>query len=163
MIEKLTPDDAYRFKAIRLRALSSDPDPFWHTAAEEAAFGDEHWRGRLADSDRATFVAEDDGEDVGLVSIGPSTWDADADRRDFDLSGMWVAGHVRGYGTASGLVRRALEFAAANRARRVTLWVLDENTRANKFYEKFGFTPTGRTGVFPPPRNKPEHERAVFV
>lgn len=179
MIERLWAEDVERYKAIRLRALRSDPDPFWRTASEEEAFSPDQWTARLADEARATFVATavaaevgpdagpdvgpDVGLDVGLVSIGPPTWNTAADRFDYDLSSMWVTAEARGSGAARELVRAAVDFSRAAGARRVTLWVLDGNGRANAFYEKLGFTPTGNAGVFPPPRSLAEHERALVL
>lgn len=168
MIERLAPADRERYRAIRLRALYSDPDPFWRTAAEEEQFSMQQWSARLADAARATFVARVGSatvgdSDVGLVSIGPPTWNTSADPLDYDLSSMWVAAEARGTAVARELVDAAVDFAACSGARRVTLWVLDGNARANAFYDKCGFAPTGRTGVFPPPRNLAEHERAISL
>lgn len=164
MIERLGPGDVRRFRAIRLRALRSDPDPFWRTAAEEEALSPDQWAARLSDDARATLVATgQDGADIGLVGIGPPSWDTDADPLDYDLSSMWVAEEARGSGTARALVTAAVDFAARAGARRVTLWVLDSLPRANAFYDKCGFEPTGRTGVFPPPRRLAEHERALLL
>ncbi|GAB3567751.1 GNAT family N-acetyltransferase [Spelaeicoccus albus] len=164
MIERLTVAHVGRYKAIRLRALTSDPDPFWRTAAEEEAFSPEQWTSRLANEGRATFVATSGGgADVGLVSIGPPSWNVSADPLDYDLSSMWVAAEARGSAAARELVTAAVDFARGAGARRVTLWVLDGNARANAFYDKCGFTPTGRTGMFPPPRNLAEHERELSL
>ena len=62
---------------------------------------------------------------------------------------MWVASHARGRGVADALVRALVEHARAAGLRRVTLDVADDNERAIGFYERLGFTRTGRTGELP--------------
>jgi ribosomal protein S18 acetylase RimI-like enzyme len=76
---------------------------------------------------------------------------------------MWVAGHARGRGVADALVGTLLEHAAASGLRRVTLDVADDNPRAVSFYERMGFTRTGRTGTLPHNEQVTEFEMARQV
>jgi ribosomal protein S18 acetylase RimI-like enzyme len=50
---------------------------------------------------------------------------------------------------ADALVEALLDHARSTGVRRVTLDVADENERAIGFYERVGFTRTGRTGELP--------------
>ena len=43
VLEPISPDNALAFKAIRLRALETDPTAFGSTHAKEAALSDEEW------------------------------------------------------------------------------------------------------------------------
>jgi GNAT superfamily N-acetyltransferase len=99
----------------------------------------------------ATFVAEARGRTVGFVSIGPS--------RDEHGVGELYAIYVepdewtRGCGRA--LIARAEERLAEEYAQ-ATLWVLEDNPRARRFYEAAGWQMDGarqkveRLGVSPP-------------
>ncbi|NYG06493.1 ribosomal protein S18 acetylase RimI-like enzyme [Phycicoccus badiiscoriae] len=62
---------------------------------------------------------------------------------------MWVASHARGRGVADALVNALLEHARGAGLRRVALDVADDNDRAIGFYERVGFTRTGRVGALP--------------
>lgn len=155
MIERLTPDDWERYRAIRLRGLEEAPDAFWMTYDEEVEFSEERWRERL--SSAATFVVSQEGGDVGVVT------GARYEGRDgcAGLFGMWVAPEARGTGASIRLVGEVITWARAEGYERLFLDVADENVAAIKLYERVGFQPTGRTAHMPAPREHIlEHERA---
>lgn len=155
-IVRAGPDDWRRVRAVRLRALRDAPDAFWATAAEEAALSEAQWRERLALA--ATFLALRDGDDVGLAVGGPH-W---REPSDAGLTGMWVAGPLRGSGTATALIATVVAWARVAGYRRLRLEVADDNHRAVRFYERLGFVPTGWRGTMPPPRDHiAEHERVL--
>jgi ribosomal protein S18 acetylase RimI-like enzyme len=87
------------------------------------------------------IVAEVDGEVVGFVSVGASR-DDDADG---ELYAIYV--HPDHWGTGVG---RALMEAGEAELRRlghrdVVLWVLDDNPRARRFYERAEWATDGAT------------------
>ena len=83
----------------------------------------------------ATFVAEVEGEIVGFVGVGPSR-DADAEG---ELYTIYVhPDHWRG-GIGRELIRAGEERMRELGYRTVVLWVLDGNTRAQRFYESEGW------------------------
>jgi GNAT superfamily N-acetyltransferase len=87
----------------------------------------------------ADFVAEQDGEIVGFVAVGPSR-DPDTDG---ELFAIYV--HPQQWGTGIG---RALIEAGEEELRRLghddaVLWVLDDNPRARRFYEIAGWSVDG--------------------
>ena len=98
------------------------------------------WRRRLEHPPLgwSTFVAGDGGQLLGFASVGPS--------RDEDGLGELYAIYVdpeawsRGVGRA--LLARAEEQLAAEWAE-ATLWVLEDNPRARRFYEAAGWRPDG--------------------
>jgi ribosomal protein S18 acetylase RimI-like enzyme len=65
------------------------------------------------------------------------------------ITSLHVLPHLRGRGYG----RRLLDHAFAEFRRRgfseVTLWVLEENRNARRFYEKHGFHVDGRTRTYP--------------
>lgn len=101
------------------------------------------------------LVAEEpDGRVVGWAAIGPLRKEEGPPQgpgepgEPGELYALYV--HPERIGTGAG---RALMEAALNVGRRrghpeLTLWVLADNTRARRFYEKAGFTPDGVTHTF---------------
>jgi GNAT superfamily N-acetyltransferase len=84
------------------------------------------------------LVAEDDGRVVGFASWGPSR-DTDAAERTGEVPAIYVDPSAIGIG-----VGRALFAEAANALRDAgytcaTLWVLEANGRARRFYERAGW------------------------
>jgi GNAT superfamily N-acetyltransferase len=136
-----TGDDALAVETIRVRG--------WRTAyrhvlpaaeLDAMPIAPERWRPRLATPPRGwtTFVAEDGGEVVGFASVGPS--------RDETGLGELYAIYVDPARWSSGAGRALLERAEAQLGSEydtATLWVLEENPRARRFYETAGWVPDG--------------------
>jgi GNAT superfamily N-acetyltransferase len=170
-IDRMTPDDWHRVRAVRLRALDDAPDAFWVTLDEEAATTEAVWRQRLGRPDAVTFVANGDGVDVGLaVGARHHTHDYDGveptrrhtHEHDAGLYAMWVAPEARRAGVATALIERVVAWARAAGYTRLRLDVGDTNQAAVRLYEAMGLEPTGHTEAFPPPRQHvTEHERAL--
>lgn len=95
----------------------------------------ERWRAWVG----TVFLAEDDGVPVGVAGID-GCW----------LHGLYVHPDHWGSGVAGALLDAAL--AALPDCPEVKLWVLDENRRARRFYEKRGWRANGETRVveYPP-------------
>ena len=88
-----------------------------------------------------TFVAEVDGEIVGFVGVGPSR-DPDAEG---ELYTIYVdPEHWRG-GVGRELIRAGEQRMRELGYRKVVLWVLDGNSRAQTFYESEGWTADGES------------------
>ena len=157
-IQRLTPQDWPRLRAVRLRALGDTPDAFWATAAEESLQTDDEWRARLEATDAVTVVACEDGVDLGLA-VGAPHYDREG---EVGLFAVWVAPEARGRGIARALIDEVISWARATGHRRISLDVGDANAAARALYAEVGFTPTGRSGAFPEPRQHiTEHEQQL--
>ena len=68
------------------------------------------------------------------------------------LEGLYVVPEYWGTGVAGELHDRALEVVRELGSARCHLWVLEDNARARRFYERRGWQEDGRTRVvqFPP-------------
>jgi GNAT superfamily N-acetyltransferase len=90
----------------------------------------------------ANFVAERNGDVVGWASLSASR---DDDRRpgDGELRAIYLQPGVIGTGVGKALMERSLAWLGEHEFERVTLWVLEGNTRARAFYEAWGFAPDG--------------------
>jgi GNAT superfamily N-acetyltransferase len=99
------------------------------------------WGDALAEG-RAVLVYEDEGEAVGVAMTGPE-W----------LDGLYVVPELWGSGVAVALHDAALERVRAEGFERCHLWVLEDNPRARRFYEKLGWRLNEHTRVVPYPPN----------
>jgi len=99
------------------------------------------WLGAFADTDpkSGAFVAELDGRVVGFAAFGPSR-DEDATELTAEVPAIYLDPALVGSGIGREL------FAEANAAlreagfTRATLWVLEANASARRFYEKAGWS-----------------------
>jgi RimJ/RimL family protein N-acetyltransferase len=93
-----------------------------------------------------TVVADEDGTIVGFASFGPYRGDPGA--------GEVYAIYVDPKRWGGGVGRRLMATARATLSpdfREVRLWVLEENHRARRFYERAGMTPDGARDFYTPP------------
>jgi GNAT superfamily N-acetyltransferase len=101
----------------------------------------QRWRDAL-DEGRTPLVYEEDGQMLGVALTGPE-W----------LDGLYVVPERWGSGTAVALHDAALEGLRADGSEHCHLWVLEENRRARRFYERLGWRLNERTRVVPYPPN----------
>ncbi|MFF3909579.1 GNAT family N-acetyltransferase [Streptomyces sp. NPDC001848] len=147
-------------KALRLLALQDSVAhlAFLETYDEALAKPDSFWQERAAGSADGAghgvrqFVAEGpDGEWAGTVTVlleeaGTKDWAGfPVDRRQGHVVGVYVRPEHRGCGLTEVLFDEALEWAWGLGVERVRLIVHEDNGRAQAFYRKVGFAPSGVT------------------
>jgi ribosomal protein S18 acetylase RimI-like enzyme len=96
------------------------------------------WEGVLARGRSDVHVADDEGV-VGFVSTGESR-DADAAA---ELYAIYVLPTGWGTGAGTALMRAGLDAMRARSSGEAVLWVLEDNPRARRFYEREGWTVDG--------------------
>ncbi|MFF2461399.1 GNAT family N-acetyltransferase [Streptomyces mirabilis] len=156
VIRSIRSDEWPAVKELRLAALQ---DPVAHLAfletyEQSAARPDSFWQ------ERAEGAAEGDGARQ-FVAVGPDgVWsgsvvmlvekagqqdffDAVIDQDQGHLVGVFVRAEHRGSGVTDALVDGALAWAWERGLERVRLFVHEKNGRAEAFYRKTGFVPTG--------------------
>ena len=87
------------------------------------------------------YVAEYDGKIVGLVNYGPGR-DAESDNWG-ELRSIYVLADCWGKGVGRSLFEKAAEVLKERGYAGFYLWVLKENERARRFYEKMGMVCCG--------------------
>lgn len=93
---------------------------------------------------RVHVAANPHNEIVGFASIGPSR-DEDFDQdRVHELYAIYIAPEYWGKGIGTALFRAVMK-EVPETAQRLEVWVLEENMRGRKFYEKQGFMLDGAT------------------
>jgi GNAT superfamily N-acetyltransferase len=143
-------DVRVRRASVRDAAAIADVHTRSWQAAYEHVFGAERlatisverrralWEQAIA-GDRDTFVAERGGRVVGFVSAGPA--------RDDDAGGevgeIYTLPESWGTGAGAALMAAALEALRAHGYADAILWVLEDNPRARRFYEREGWALDG--------------------
>ena len=147
-LHPITPPLAADYKAVRLTALADTPSAFGSTYARESQFTDADWQQRTANlcTPRSIgYLARHQDEYCGIAV----SFLKEAAPQHAELRSMWVAPNHRRTG-AGRLLVEAIESWARNRAARtLQLMVTSSNLSAIAFYQRLGFTPTGRTEPYP--------------
>jgi ribosomal protein S18 acetylase RimI-like enzyme len=149
VIRAVQTGEAAQLREIRLRALLDSPDAFGSTHAREVQFSGEVWGLRAARSgegkEDVTFVADDDGSWIGMVTGHLDSEDASR----AGLYGLWVEPAARGSGVGLALTDAVADWARSRQARSLYLLVVASNAGAIGLYHRAGFSETGRTLPLP--------------
>ncbi|MEV6180841.1 GNAT family N-acetyltransferase [Streptomyces sp. NPDC052016] len=161
-------------RELRLLALR---DPVAHLAfletyEEALAKPESFWRERTAgvaegaEGAQQVIAEGPDGEWVGTMTVlveeaGTKDWAGfPVDRLQGHVVGVFVRPECRGIGLTEVLLDAALEWAWGRGVERVRLIVHEENLRAQAFYRKAGFVPSG---VVVPLTADPDARELEFV
>jgi GNAT superfamily N-acetyltransferase len=96
------------------------------------------WREALAGGETGAFVAQAEDRVVGFASFGRSR-DADAGDEVGEIPAIYVTPSALGTGVGWRLLESATAALRDGGYRRATLWVLEANARARRFYERAGW------------------------
>lgn len=99
------------------------------------------WAANLDQGGRWSLVLEEGGRLIGTSSAGPSRWRGYPDFGE--VVSLYLLPERMGRGYGGPLLEAAVKTLAEQGFRDVLLWVLEENRRARRFYEKYGFRPAG--------------------
>lgn len=133
-------------RRLRLEALRDSPQAFGASYEQEVAYPDEHWIGRLRESEErkaASLFAERDGELVGMIGAffeaGPEL---------ATVVAVYVRPEARGQGVGKLLVDAVLDrLREMPGTQRAKLMVNVEQTAAVALYRGAGFVETGTERV----------------
>jgi ribosomal protein S18 acetylase RimI-like enzyme len=137
-------DDAAAIAAVHVRTWQAAYEHVFGSerlAAIDLPAREEIWRRRLAvpEQRHLVLVAEDDGSVVGFASCGESR-DAAGEA---ELYAIYVLPEAWGSGAGPLLMAAALSGLRKNGFGTARLWVLDDNPRAQRFYEREGWARDG--------------------
>lgn len=120
------------------------PDDFLDSMAVDVRT--ERWRRILANqtAQEWTFVAEEDGVVVGFCSVGRCR-DADADDAMGELYAIYVDPQTMSRGIGALLIGAGMQHLLEQGFDQATLWVLESNKRAQRFYGNKGWVADGLT------------------
>jgi ribosomal protein S18 acetylase RimI-like enzyme len=98
------------------------------------------WSENLAQSTPKVIVVEAESKVVGFCSFGRCR-DKDAGPKDGEIWAIYLAPLQRSKGFGWALWQEAHRQFLAQGIRRISLWVIDGNQHAMRFYRKAGFEP----------------------
>ena len=148
VIKPVTPLNTAIFKAVRLGALQEAPHAFGSTYAKESQFPDSEWLARVErmNGERgAGFLAMDGDTACGIVG----SFLDQSNQSQAHVISMWTAPTHRQQGIGRLLINEVLKWARRRNARSLVLMVTSNNEPAIRFYERLGFTRTGRSEPYP--------------
>jgi ribosomal protein S18 acetylase RimI-like enzyme len=151
-IRRVKEEDGALLREIAIRMYSDSPDAFSDTLEEAKQRTAEEWDSRakwLASSpDVIGLIAYDDnwpcGFVMGLVGSfikGSIDWEC---RYSVTIARNWIDPQARRKGFGTKLTDTIKDWACEKGVRQLELQVTENNEVAKSFYEKLGFTDTGR-------------------
>lgn len=140
-----------RLQVASWRAAYAGIIPAGYLAAMSAAEREQRHLARVTDPEpRAAYLlAEVEGRIVGMANVGPAR-DDDLDPQVIgEIRAMYADPDAWSTGVGAALMRAALDHLRGCGFVGATLWVLEDNARARRFYERWGFRPDGGRQVVP--------------
>lgn len=141
------PDDARGIGEVHVRTWQAAYRSTFPAELLDNLSIDQHeewWSGVVAGGAEQVFVAEDGGRVVGFASVGASRTEPDSG----ELYAIYVLPDAWGGGAAHELMGSVIAWLMAEEYVSAILWVLEDNPRARRFYEREGWRADGgRTDV----------------
>ena len=132
-------------KEIRLTSLQDAPYAFSSTYDSALRRSAKSWREQAGlsaqGSDRATFIAFSDDTPIGMAALYRLEDQAGVG----EILQVWVSPEYRGTSVAWELMDAIFKWAGENKFRKIVAGVMKANTRALRFYTKYGFTVTNES------------------
>ncbi|MFC5219306.1 GNAT family N-acetyltransferase [Streptomyces coerulescens] len=174
VIRSIRADEWPAVKELRLAALQDPVAPiaFLETYEEALARSDSFWMERAAGGSQGAEGAQQiiaeapDGRWVGTLTVlieqpGTTDWAGHpVERKQGHVVGVFVRPEERGGGLTEVLFDAGLEWAWGRGVEQVRLIVHEENGRAQRFYRRVGFVPSG---LVVPLSGKPGEKELEFV
>ena len=100
------------------------------------------WKKFLANENAGNFVAVTEGKIIGIITIGKER-DGDMPEGTGELCGLYLDPDYIGKGYGRQVMDWVKTQLKARGFSTMVLWVLDQNDKAKRFYEKSGLRPEG--------------------
>jgi len=131
-------------------------------ARTDLAYRTQFWAERIADPDWPVFLVEEQGEAVAFCQMIPTTDANDDPSRVGHITSLHVLPQLRGRGYGRMLIDHVFAEFRRRGFVEVTLWVLEENQGARRFYEQYGFRQDTGTRRYPK-TNVPEVRYRIAI
>ena len=145
-LRRAKPEDAPALAKVHInswRAAYSGlvPDP--HLQSLDYDRRAEQFRQGLTERSEETYIAELDGEAVGLLTLGPCR-DEDIDSGTTgEIWGIYLLPEHWRKGLGTQLALQAEQMLSSRGCTLIVLWVFRDNDQARRFYEAMGFEADG--------------------
>lgn len=140
VIRQATAEDALKIAGVHVQSWQGAYKgivPEEHLRALSIEKRADGWQKTLTESAEGTFVAEESGVVFGWVSFGTSRDEGASNAGE--VYGLYVHPDHWGHGFGRDLMRRAETDLRQQGYGLITLWVLELNERARRFYSKTGY------------------------
>ncbi|MFL6620801.1 MAG: GNAT family N-acetyltransferase [Povalibacter sp.] len=105
------------------------------------------WSARLADPQRAVWVAELDGTMMGFICVGPCKLPIEnLEATAGEIQQLYVLSRHHNLRLGTGLMKAGLEWLEAQDRSPLYIGVWSENLGAHRFYARYGFSKVGEYG-----------------
>ena len=118
-------------------------------ARTDLAYRTAFWTERIADREWPVFLLEDEGRPVAFCQMIATTDPGDDPKRVGHITSLHVLPQLRGRAYGRALLDEVFAEFQRRGFIEVTLWVLEENRKARRFYERKGFVVDGGTKTYP--------------
>jgi ribosomal protein S18 acetylase RimI-like enzyme len=118
-------------------------------ARTDLVYRTKFWGERIADPEWPVFVITEEGEAVAFCQMIPSRDPDDDPARVGHITSLHVLPQLRSRGHGRALIDHVRAELQRRGFAELTLWVLEENRNARRFYEKYGFRLDGGTRTYP--------------
>lgn len=137
-IRPFNPEEWALYKALRLKALDSDPRFFCESLEEAKARPDEYWQSHLLDQQGAVFGVFRFGVLIGMTGIALDKDDPKGETAK--LWGSWLEPAWRGKGLSRKMYETRLDWAKKHPAvKRVTVSHRKSNAVSKRANQRWGF------------------------
>lgn len=109
-VRAFLPEEWELFKAVRLKALKSDPTVFSSSYDKEAAYPDTRWQESLSNPDVGVFGVFHGGDIIGMTGIALR----EKETGKAVLWGSWIEKHWRGRGLSRKMYAARIDWARGN-------------------------------------------------
>jgi len=109
LIKRLRENDWQELRAIRLKALHSDPAVFGSNYQKEAIMTEADWKNWLRTNDGAIFMLYENTRPIGMTAIAVDR--DDPTNKKAILWGSWLESHARGKGLSEMMYRERIRWA----------------------------------------------------
>jgi ribosomal protein S18 acetylase RimI-like enzyme len=138
-VRRLLPEDAARYREIRLEGLRVSPEAFGNTFELENARPIELFADRIRDSE--TMGAFEGAEILGVAGLRTNQGPKESHKGM--LVGMYVRPQARNRGVGRRLVEAVMEVARRRGVELLQLAVVSDNEPARRLYARLGFVEYG--------------------
>ena len=138
-VRRLLPEDAARYREIRLEGLRVSPEAFGNTFEVENARPIELFADRIRDSE--TMGAFEGAEILGVAGLRANQGPKESHKGM--LVGMYVRPQARNRGVGRRLVEAVIEVARTRGVELLQLAVVSDNEPARRLYARLGFVEYG--------------------
>jgi len=152
-IRLATPDDADALARAHIdswRSAYRGLVPDSHLAKLDYAKRAEHFSTALTEHSEETYLAEENGEVLGFLTVGECR-DADVNRRETgEIWGIYLAPAHWRKGVGRALCQYGERLLKSRGHTEAALWVFRANEQATRFYEAMGFRADGASKTLNP-------------